>query len=144
MAIWRVYAVACAFQDKKKWKKLLVSRVKQDKNGWNALVKLLEVDSSYVTFRSCNCCWWHANLSWAEIPICTSSFIFSPWIEKRTSLSTANTVIGFGSSQVYGNSRNIWFLLFFKCIFAAYFSEYKSDGYPSLCLVLGRFSIKIC
>lgn len=76
--------------------------------------------------------------------ICTSSFIVSPWIEKRTSLSVANTVIGFGSSQVYGNSGTTWFLLVFKYIFVAYFSEYESNDYSSLCLGLGRFSIKFC
>lgn len=67
-AFWRVYGVAWAFQYKPKWKKSLVSRVKQERNGWNALVRPLELTSSYLIIMSSNSCWWHANFSWAEIP----------------------------------------------------------------------------
>lgn len=67
-AFWRVYGVACAFQYKPKWKKSLVSRVKRERNGWNALVRPLELTSSYLIIMSSSSCWWHANFSWAEIP----------------------------------------------------------------------------
>ena len=90
-AFWRVYGVAWAFQYKPKWKKSLASRVKQERNGWHALVRPLELTSleltlgahpwssppwsspleltsSYLIIMSSNSCWWHANFSWAEIP----------------------------------------------------------------------------
>ena len=68
-AFWRVYGVAWAFQYKPKWKKSLASRVKQERNGWHALVRPLELTSLELTLGAHP---WSSPppiwSSWAAIP----------------------------------------------------------------------------